>query len=89
MATQDSLSSINISLDLVKTLSEFKPNESQKKISDYILKNGVSTSLKSKEDLNLYLYFHAMCVPFLPILIGLFVNEIKCTDFLIPLSSSL
>jgi hypothetical protein len=31
MATQDSLSSINISLDLVKTLSEFKPNESQKK----------------------------------------------------------
>ena len=75
MASQDNLSSIKISLDLIKNLSEFNPNESQKKISDYLLKNGVSTSLKSKDDLNLYLYFHAMCVPFLQIL-----NQIKSDE---------
>ena len=77
MASQDNLSSIKISLDLIKTLSEFNPNESQKKISDYLLKNGVSTSLKSKDDLNLYLYFHAMCVPFLQILSQIKSDEIN------------
>ena len=77
MASQDNLSSIKISLDLIKNLSEFNPNESQKKISDYLLKNGVSTSLKSKDDLNLYLYFHAMCVPFLQILSQIKSDEIN------------
>ena len=54
-------------MPLIKKILECKNEESDEKIIEHLKKNGLPMKFKDIKDLEIYLFFHKMCIPFLPI----------------------